>query len=204
MTTTCPKGATIGSKTWRSAALVAALLLISAPLGAQTERPQARDLPEGAPLPVALNSCAAVRVALTDSLSSASAKAGDLFHFKTLDPIAVDPTNIVAPNAGGLGVVSLAQHAAGQGKGGFLALDPRYITTDDGRQIPVLIDRAAQSLSGTGSSANIPGYAGIIPGIGIALGAYGFLHHGRDVTLSVGTPFRVFVGNLETISRCRA
>jgi hypothetical protein len=186
-------------------AFALALLLSGLPALAQTRAPTPAPSPalDAVPLPVALNSCSTLRVALTEKVSSANARSGDLFHFKTLDPIEVNSDVTVPPEAEGIGVVSLAQHALRNGAGGFIALDPRYVMLPSGK-VDVLLDRSAPSLSPTGKTNNIPGYVGFIPGIGWALGAYGFLHHGSDITIPVGASFRVFVGDLLTVSKCRA
>lgn len=172
--------------------------------GAQTA-PQAEPMPpNAAALPVALNSCSTLRVAMTEAVSSADAHPGDVFHFKSLEPIEVNHELTLPPDAEGVGVVSLAQHADRGGKGGFLALDPRYIKLPDGKEAQVLVDRTTPVLAPTGKSNNIPGYAGMIPFAGWVLGPYAFLHHGSDITVPKGASFRVFIGDLETVSRCRA
>jgi hypothetical protein len=57
--------------------------------------------------------------------------------------------------------------------------------------------------SATGASRNIPSFVGAIPFVGYVLGPYGFIHHGKDVTIARDTRIPVLLGDDVAAAACR-
>jgi hypothetical protein len=153
-----------------------------------------------------LDSCTAIPVELTDTLDTASARTGDVFHFRTIDTI-VPPDNVTIPrNSAGYGVVAFAEAAAAHGKPGALIVEARYIVIPHRRQYQVMIDSVATSAVLNGTSGNVGSGLGIIPlpFVGTAVNAFNYLHAGKNAVIRPGTRFTVVpTGNLQTQRRCR-
>lgn len=147
--------------------------------------------------------CVRAQIALIDPVNSANARAGDSFRFRIVDAsTAPDGTPIPAGNIG-YGVVAFASHANRGGVGGYIALEPRFIRLADGTKIDVFADRLTSTNSAkTGSSNNAPFYLGAVPFAGMLLGPYGYIHHGSDTTLPVGTRLNVLVGSELALGEC--
>lgn len=133
-------------------------------------------------------------VQMTDSVDSGAAKSGDTFHFETADDTEVDGKVVIPKHTPGIGIVSLASSAGTRGKAGALVLEARYLLLPSGQKLQVTIDRRIADLSAKGQSTKVPWYAHYlpIPQFGLMLGAYDYVHHGRNITLGKGTIFAVF------------
>lgn len=148
--------------------------------------------------------CVRGTIALVDPVDSANAHAGDVFRFRLVDAeTTADGVAVPAGNLG-YGVVATVSHAQRGGIGGYVALEPRVFTLQDGTHVPVIADRLDDAAAtARGSSRNIPGVFGAVPLAGWVLGPYGFLHHGADVTIPVGTRLAVLVGDDLALGKCR-
>ena len=174
-------------------ALAALTAAAGAPVGAQSPAP-----PETRP------ACVHALVAMDDTVDSARAKSGDVFRFVLTEAArALDGTTIPAGTLG-YGVVANAAHADRGGRGGYLALETRFLLMDDGKHVPAIIDRANDQVSSVaGATANAPGLLGLIPIVGYAVGGYDSLHHGKDATIPRGTRVGVFIGDESALGSCR-
>ena len=152
----------------------------------------------------AADACVHATVALTDAVDSANALAGDSFRFRVVDATTASDGTQIPEGAVGYGVISYADHAHRGGRGGTLVLEPRLVALDNGKRISVIGDRSADgAATTTGASKNAPSFLGAIPFVGYALGPYGFLHHGANVTLPAGTRLSVVVGDDLAMATCR-
>jgi hypothetical protein len=152
-----------------------------------------------------LDRCTVVAVVMLDSVDSATAKAGDFFRLQTVDAV-TDGSQVVIPaRTKGYGVVSIASPAGRAGRPGSLVLEPRYLTLADGKRLGVVLDHNTTDLQKNGASGNMPGYLGAIPipGMGIAIGAFNYLHHGRDIQVPKGTFFAVFPSDDPSVQKCQ-
>ena len=150
-----------------------------------------------------LAACTVVAVQTVDSVNSAKAHPGDFFRFKTTNALTVGRRIVVPAHTMGYGVVAVAQSAGKGGRAGSLVLEPLYLKLSSGATLGVVLDHNAADMQSSGSSGNAPGYLGVIPGIGIALGAFNYFHHGKDVTLPRGTLFAVFPSNDPSTANCQ-
>src|SRR5215469_8457573 len=143
--------------------------------------------------------CTSVAVEMVDAVDSARAKPGDFFRFQTMEPTNDGGTRVVIPaHTVGYGVVSLVIPAAKQGRSGALLLEPLYLKMPDGSQLGVVLDHGNPDLEKQGKGGDlIPGYLGLIPvpGVGVAVSAANFFHHGKDITIQKGTQFSIFPQN---------
>lgn len=140
-------------------------------------------------------------VEMTDTIDSKTAKSGDVFHFETIEDTELNGKTLIPKHSKGLGIVSLSVPAAAHGKGGTLVLEARYLKLPSGQEVQVTIDRRVADLSGHGAtSTKLPWYTQYlpVPGLGMAVGAYDYLHNGKNVQLEKGTIFAVF--SIEEVS----
>jgi len=148
--------------------------------------------------------CRHALVAMEDSIDSAQAKSGDVFHFRLVEPVnAPDGTKLDIGTLG-YGVVANSAHAERGGRAGYLALETRFFVLGDGSHVPAIIDRFTDvTSSAVGATANAPGLLGLIPIVGYAVGGYDSLHHGKDATIPRGTRVGVFIGDDAALGTCR-
>ena len=148
--------------------------------------------------------CVRDTIYLESDIDTAHARAGDPFIFRTFEA-ATAPGGVEVPaNTVGYGVVAISHHADRGGRGGYVVLETRFIVLPNGDHLGVTIDWvAAQRATATGSSQNAPGFLGAIPFVGYVLGPYGFLHHGKDVTIPRGAHLPVILGDDQPTGGCR-
>jgi hypothetical protein len=143
-------------------------------------------------------------VAVDETIDSSRARAGDVFKFVVVDTVSATDGTQVPSGTVGYGVVANASHAGGGGRGGYLALETRFVVLPDGKHEQVIIDRFNDELStAAGSSANAPGVLGLIPIVGYAVGGYDAMHHGKDATIPRGTRIGIFLGDDAALGTCR-
>jgi hypothetical protein len=143
-------------------------------------------------------------VAVDETIDSSRARAGDVFKFVVVDTVSATDGTQVPSGTVGYGVVANASHAGGGGRGGYLALETRFVVLPGGKHEQVIIDRFNDEQStAVGSSANAPGVLGLIPIVGYAVGGYDSLHHGKDATIPRGTRMGIFLGDDAALGTCR-
>lgn len=148
--------------------------------------------------------CRHALVAIEDTVDSAKAKSGDVFRFRLAEVTSAPDGSIIPVGTLGYGVVANASHAERGGRGGYLALEARFLVLGDGRHMPAIIDRFTDAASSAvGATANAPGLLGMIPIVGYAVGGYDSLHHGKDATIPAGTRVGVFIGDDAALGACR-
>jgi hypothetical protein len=172
-----------------AAALMAAAGTV--PLGAETSS-------DNRPL------CVHGLIAVDETIDSSHARSGDVFHYVIVDSVTAPDRTPIPAGTTGYGIVANAAHAERGGRGGYLALETRFLVLPDGKHVQVIIDRFNDELStAAGSSANAPGVLGLIPIVGYAVGGYDSLHHGKDATIPRGTRIGIFLGDDAALGVCR-
>jgi hypothetical protein len=179
--------------------VVASLALAALVLLAATPAPQPSATPSDTrPL------CAEVNVAMAEDVDSSWARTGDRFRFLTADAVTALDGTVVPVGTRGEGIVASADHAKRSGIPGYLVLEARFLTLADGRRIPTVIDPFNEwNAFVHGSPANAPPFLGIIPYVSYGVGAYNFIHHGKDATVPRGAHLLVFVGDDALLETCR-
>lgn len=142
---------------------------------------------------------------MIDSVDSSDAQPGDFFRFETINAVTVGNKIVIPARTVGYGVVAVASPAGRAGRAGTLVLEPRYFILPDGRHLGVVLDHNASDLERAGKSGNMPGYLGAIPvpGLGAAIGAFNYFHHGKDIEVKKGSTFAVFPSDSPTSERCQ-
>jgi len=147
--------------------------------------------------------CVEAQAIILTKLDSATTNAGDSFAFKITERV---PAGSVTPpitvGTRGYGVVSFADHAHGSGQPGRLVVEPRFLRLADGTHVQVLADPATADNFVQGTTRNLNGALGFVPGLGLAVGGYNALHRGREVTIAKGTPFSLIVGDQLAAGEC--
>ena len=182
----------------RRALLIAACALACGRAGAAS-------IPQVNAKALGLSACTIVAVETLQDVDSATAQAGEFFKFRTVNAV-TNGTHVAIPtHTLGYGIVTLAQSASAHGRAGSLLLDPLYLRLRNGAKLGVVLDHKLTDLSAAGSSENAPAYLGAIPvpGMGVAIGAFNYFHHGKDITVKAGTEFAVFPSNDPDSTRCQ-
>jgi hypothetical protein len=181
-----------------SSRTITGALLVTAILVAQSVSAQADSLP-------VLPPCTPIAVQTINSVYSKTAFVGDFFQFQTFNSVTYRNHIVLGPGTKGWGVVTVASPAAKGGRAGSLVLEPLYFLLPGGRKMGVVLDHNASDLQNAGASNNLPGYLGAIPvvGVGAAIGAFDYFHHGKDISVPKGTMFAVFPSNDPSVAKCR-
>jgi hypothetical protein len=147
--------------------------------------------------------CVRTFVVMAGDVDSAHARAGDSFPIKTVEAARAPNGTVIPAGTMGFGVVAISQHAERGGRGGYVVIETRFLALP-GEHVPVTIDWTTEArASATGASRNIPGFVGAIPFVGYVLGPYGFIHHGKDVTIARDTRIPVLIGDDVAAGACR-
>ena len=161
--------------------------------------------PAASPSPKAIPSvpvCLETEVRLDTALDSASAKPGDPFVFTVTDRIpAHDGTPAIPAGSRGYGIVALVSHAASQGQGGYIELEPRYIELKGGGHVEVMADPQAPLIV-TGSGRSAPWALEWIPVAGLAFSGYNSFHHGKEARVGAGSLLTIVIGDALARSAC--
>ena len=102
----------------------------------------------------------------------------------------------------GYGIVAFADHARGSGTPGRLVVEPRFLVLPGGVHVQVLADPQLADSFAQGTTRNISGALGFVPGLGLAVAGYNALHHGREVTIERGTEFQLVIGDQLATGAC--
>jgi hypothetical protein len=132
--------------------------------------------------------CASIPVELLDPIDSARVRSGDVFRFRTIETVQPVGYPEIPVDAIGYGIVEYVQSAAGHGKNGEVALEPRYITIAPGKHIDVTLD-VTGSVVRSGTSRTVPSLP--LPYVGMGVGAINYFHAGKNISLDAGTQFDV-------------
>jgi hypothetical protein len=149
-------------------------------------------LPEAHHATVLVPAGTAVPVHVVGSISSGSAKAGDVFQIQVADDVVVNGMIVFPKDAGGQGHIVDSDSAGGNGHSGSLSMAFDYVYSADGGRVQ--LSSAAQKQSeedrkGASSTATIIGVATF--GLG---GLFGHnLAHGRQKKIDEKTIMSAFV-----------
>ncbi len=133
-----------------------------------------------------------VVVALTEPISSATAKENDQIAIVVKKEVDVSGWVVIPAGANGHATVTSVEHAAGNGSGGKIAMSIDWVYDADGEKVQLSeTNHAAETgdTKGAASTATLISWA--------LLGPLGFFAHnfvrGRDVTIGTDKTFTVFV-----------
>ncbi len=136
----------------------------------------------------------AVPVHVVGSISSGSAKAGDVFAIQAAEDVVVDAMVVIRKGAEGQGHIADTDSAGGNGHSGALALAFDYIHGADGGLVKLsdsLQKQTEEDRKGASSTATIIGFATF--GLG---GLFGHnFAHGREKTIDEKTVMSAFVAD---------
>ena len=152
-----------------------------------------------------LDPCTVVAVEMLESVDSSEARPGDFFRFETVNAVTSGPKVVIPARTLGYGIVAVASPAGKQSHPGTLVLEPRYLVLPSGRHVGVVLNHNSDSLQKAGASELVPGYLGAIPipGVGLAIGALDYFHHGKNIVVPRGLIFTVFPSDDPAVERCQ-
>ncbi len=135
----------------------------------------------------------AIAVTLSESVDSATARAGDFYRFQTIEQLKVGGKTVLPVHTTGVGIVSDAQPAGPHSRQGSLLLEARYLRLPRGGELQVIVDRKISDLRRKGASPQLPFYTSYlpIPSMGLITKAYDYVRNGKDVVLPKGAVFIV-------------
>jgi hypothetical protein len=154
---------------------------------------------------LSLDPCTVIAVEMMEDVDSSDARPGDFFRFETVNAVTSGAKVVIPARTMGEGIVAIASPAGRQSRPGTLVLEPRYLIMPGGGHAGVVLNHKTDSLDKAGSGAGIPGYLGAIPlpGVGLAIGAFDYFHHGKNIVVSRGTLFTVFPSDNPSVERCQ-
>ena len=146
--------------------------------------------------------CIVADAELVSKLDSRHVLSGDSFTFKILAKVPASSSVPEIPaGSKGYGVIALAEHAGANGQAGRIVLEPRFVRLAEGKHVPAMADPHLEDQFVTGASRNAPDI-GVVPLLGVAVGAYNALHRGKEIVVPPGTPLRVVLGDDLALKRC--
>jgi hypothetical protein len=152
-----------------------------------------------------LDPCTVVAVEMMDSVDSSDARPGDFFRFETINAVTNKAKVVIPSRTMGYGVVVIASPAGRAGHAGTLVLEPRYLVMPNGHHVGVVLNHNSDPLEKAGPSNDLPAYLGAVPvlGIGAAIGAFNYFHHGKNVVVPRGLVFTIFPSDDPSVERCQ-
>jgi len=152
-----------------------------------------------------LDPCTVVAVEMLQNVDSSDARPGDFFRFETVNAVTSGAAVVIPARTLGYGVVAVASPAGRQSRPGTLVLEPRYLVLPNGRHVGVVLNHNSDSLQKAGAGEVVPGYLGAIPipGVGLAIGALDYFHHGKNIEVPRGLIFTVFPSDDPAVERCQ-
>ena len=146
--------------------------------------------PARAPVPNTLLDGTAIKLRLTENLTSATAKAGDSVPFEVVEDVQVDGVLVLPKGAQAVATVTEANAKKSMGRAGKLNLNIDSARLIDGEKVQL---RASQDNKGGGHVGAMTG-AMVATSIVFFPAAPLFLFiHGKDVTIPQGTEITAFV-----------
>jgi hypothetical protein len=131
-----------------------------------------------------------VKLRLSQTISSASAKVNQEIPFEVVEDIKVDDVIVLPKGATAIGTVTEADHKKSMGRGGKLNLSITYARLTDNEKAAL---RATQDNKGGGHVGAMTG-AMVATAVVFFPAAPLFLFiHGKDITIPQGTEFMAFV-----------
>lgn len=178
----------------RLMAAVLVVYLVSADL-AVSQQPKAvtppADVPAtAAPPPNTLLDGTAVKLRLSENLTSATAKAGQSVPFEVLEEVDVQGMPVIAKGAQALATVTLAESKKSMGRAGKLDVNVDSVRLVDGEKAALSATRNEKGGGHTGAMA-----AGMVATAIVFFPAAPLLLfiHGKDITIPKGTEVTAFV-----------
>ncbi len=155
--------------------------------------PAATPLPAQPTTSVLVGGGTSVEVSLSESVSSNSAKVGDIVPITVDKEVDASGFVVIPKGANGEATVTLVDHAGGNGHGGKLGIAMNWVfSADHGKILLSDVNHAAgagSSKKGASSTATILTYVLLGP---LGLFAHNFVR-GKDVTIPTTKDFHVFV-----------
>jgi hypothetical protein len=131
----------------------------------------------------------AIRLRLSQNVSSADAHAGDPVSLEVLDDVTVENVIAIHHGAQAHGVVTMAHKKRTMGRAGAVAIRIDYVQAQDNSHIPVAADRKSKGDNAAGFiSAGIVGSVLLFPPAAPLF----LFKHGKDTDIPAGTPVAVF------------
>ena len=161
------------------------------PATSQTSSVAPTTVAPAAPLsPNTLQDGTAVKLKLTENLTSASAKAGQQVPFEVVEEVDVEGVPVIAKGAQAVGTVTIAEPKKSMGRGGKLDVNVDSVRLVDGEKAALSATRSEKGGGHTGAmTAGIVGAAIVFfPAAPLLL----FIH-GKDITIPEGTVITAFV-----------
>ncbi len=146
--------------------------------------------PSGPPAPNTLQDGTAVKLRLTENLTSATAKMGQQVSFEVLDEVDVEGVPVIAKGAQALATVTTAETKKSMGRGGKLDVNIDSVRLVDGEKAALSATQNAKGGGHTGAmTAGMVGTALVFfPAAPLLL-----FVHGKDITIPKGTEVTAFV-----------
>ena len=160
------------------------------PVAAPVDAPVAAQAASVPPPPNTLQDGTAVKLRLTENLTSATAKAGQQVAFEVLEEVDVQGAPVIAKGAQALATVTTAEPKKSMGRAGKLDVNIDSVRLIDGEKAALSATKNAKGGGHTGAMA-----AGMVGTAIVFFPAAPLLLfiHGKDITIPKGTEVTAFV-----------
>jgi hypothetical protein len=152
--------------------------------------PVANKVPSGPPPPNTLQDGTAIKLRLTENLTSATATAGQQVSFEAVEETDVEGVMVIAKGAQALATVTTAEPRKSMGRAGKLNVNIDSIRLVDGEKAALSATQSAKGGVHTGAmTAGMVGTAIVFfPAAPLLL-----FVHGKDITIPKGTEITAFI-----------
>jgi hypothetical protein len=133
---------------------------------------------------------------MTDTVASATARAGGVFHFKTTEEVTLEDGTLVPAGTVGFGLIRSASPAGRGNHDGSLALEPRYLVVEKAKggykHVEVAMDPALPPVWSPDepllnkAASHVP-----LPIPGLVMSGVNMVRWGRNITLGPGFTFAI-------------
>lgn len=121
-------------------------------------------------------------VVTTEEISSKTATEGDPLSFKVAEDLKINGHTVIAEGTLVKGVVASAKKAGMMGRGGNLGIRVESTTTVDNQKIKLRSSKGKEGDDKTGTTVALV----------VLFGPLGFLKHGKNAKIKLGTQIKVF------------
>jgi len=148
------------------------------------------DKPSAPPAPNTLQDGTAIKLRLTENLTSATATAGQQVAFETVEETDVEGVMVIAKGAQALATVTSAEPRRSMGRAGKLDVNIDSVRLRDGEKAALSATQSAKGGGHTGAMA-----AGMVGTAIVFFPAAPLLLfvHGKDITIPKGTEITAFI-----------
>jgi len=143
-----------------------------------------------AQIPFMLLDSTPVRLRITQTISSADAKVGDVVEFEVLDELVIQNRSVIETGARAVGVVTKAKHKRRLGRGGKLDISIQYVRLTNLEKAAL---RGSRDTAGGGHTGKMTGAIVATSIVFFPAAPFFLFVKGKDITIPQGTEITAYI-----------